>query len=102
MGSGVVERHLEMAQPTKKIVILITPIPASCYWENVDVNVGSVRAIPNVFTAYDCQSICAAASDCYYFTYDKIYFNCHIKGTTFSTAYNTQFTSGPKTCSDCK
>jgi hypothetical protein len=38
----------------------------------VDVNLASLRYVVNVFTAYDCQAICAAASDCYYFTYDKV------------------------------
>ena len=73
---------------------------ASCYWENVDVTVANVRTITNIYNAYDCQSTCAAASDCFYFVYDKTVFYCYHKVNAFGAGYNSKFTSGPKVCPD--
>ena len=66
----------------------------------MDVTVASVRTIFNVYNAYDCQSTCAAASDCFFFVYDKTVFYCYHKVNAFSAGYNTKFTSGPKVCPD--
>ncbi len=85
-----------------QIYIQCIILAASCFWENIEVNVASLRYMVNVYTASDCQAICASQNDCSYFSFDKMAFFCHIKGTQFSTAYNSRYTSGPKTCIDGK
>jgi len=82
--------------------ILNFTFSASCFWENIDLVQNNLGTYAQVYTAYDCQAICATQSDCYYFVFDNISFYCIIKGSQLKTGYNTRFTSGPKTCNDGK
>ncbi len=50
-----------------------------------------------VYTAYDCQAICATQSICTNFVFDKVSYICYIKGFAYSR-YNAAVTSGPKIC----
>ena len=53
-----------------------------------------------MYTAYECQAICASRSDCYHYAYNNLFYGCHLKENFISGNYDPEYTSGPKICNE--